>query len=340
MTRIKLGITLVILVITTAILSNDRAIHAQSITAIRYDENRIADIAADEAALFSFSVETGITIVEVWGVDVAPSVAILNAQQTETLAEATNPEGDNRVVLEFDNSGDILLRGNHIIAVTGPAGISGAVAVRLTLREVSVLAVGSTIQLGQSFTASVIPNGGPAVYQFAASPDATLQISVRSITEGFSPVVTVLDTSGVVIDQVSSAQTYGASYILKPAEGNYQLMVELGEFSDAGEFAVNLVLGPTVGNDGTVGFEVPPESSCSLTTDTQVNIRSGGSVDHDAVGVLGRGKYLIVIGYSTDNDTWYAVSLPDASTGWISSAVTQLVGSCDNLPLRSFLPPS
>ncbi|MCI0713315.1 MAG: SH3 domain-containing protein [Chloroflexi bacterium] len=340
MTRIKLVVRLSLLVITAAILSNDQAIHAQSITTIRYDDNRIADIPADEAALFSFSIETGVTIVEVWGVDIAPSVAILNAQQTETLVEATNPEVENRVVLEFDNSGDILLRGNHIISVTGPAGISGAVAVRLTLRESSVLAVGNTIQLGQSFTASVIPGGGPAVYQFEASPDTTLQISVRSITEGFSPVVTVLDTSGVVIDQVSSTQTYGASYILKPAEGNYQLAVDLGEFSDTGEFAVNLELGPTVGNDGTVGFEVPPESSCSLTADTQVNIRSGGSVDHDAVGVLGRGKYLIVIGYSTDNDTWYAVSLPDASTGWIASTVTRLVGSCENLPLRSYLPPS
>lgn len=331
---------LVILVLLMVSLIWPVTSQAQGTTSLRYGQNYIGEIAADEELTFSFPMDIGTTIIEVWAIDFAPAVLLQNGRQDETLAEDTNSDGDSRVLLRVDNSGDDFYRGTAYIVLTSANGRGGQFALRLA-SEAGLsddLPPGQILQTDQALTGSVSADSGPVVYEFTNVEDATLNVSVRSTTEDFSPLISLIDLSGNVVSSAGADDLYGASFLLKPSPERYKLVIGAGEFSGAGEFALQLTLGPVVGNDGTIGFDVPPQSGCYLTADTQVNIRDGGSVDHAPVAVLGRAKYLIAIGYNGENGTWYAVALPDGRTGWIASAVTTLDGSCDNLPLRTYMP--
>jgi hypothetical protein len=66
--------------------------------------------------------------------------------------------------------------------------------------------------------------------------------------------------------------------------------------------------------------------------DTNVNVRSGDSLDFNPIGRLEPGEYALILGVSTRNLDWYRVQLPDGTTGWVASSVVVTVGDVSNLP--------
>ena len=50
------------------------------------------------------------------------------------------------------------------------------------------------------------------------------------------------------------------------------------------------------------------------------------------MGSLVQGLYFEIIGTNGDY-TWYAIRLADRDSGWVATNVTQLAGTCDNLPM-------
>jgi uncharacterized protein YgiM (DUF1202 family) len=76
----------------------------------------------------------------------------------------------------------------------------------------------------------------------------------------------------------------------------------------------------------------PPAGVCSVSSDGNVNIRSGSGLTNPVVNMLYPGVFLTANGSSSDG--WYRVDF-SGGTGWVSGTVVQLHGPCDTLLVAS-----
>ncbi|MCI0713316.1 MAG: SH3 domain-containing protein [Chloroflexi bacterium] len=345
----KLASSLIILGLIAAliVLPGTSETQAQDGGTISFGESVAGSVAAGIPSDFSFEANAGdVAEVTVLGFGFAPRVQILDGTRTQVLAENANTNAETTVEVSYT----IEATGTHFIRVQGlTPSDAGNFGLSLNQGE-RELPPGTPIAVGETLEGSVDDPEIPAVYDFTTDPDGLVNISVRSLTGGYNPIVTLYSEEGDTIIAGGNPRLLGFSFLLASGEENLKLVVDLGTYEGTANFEVELApaIGiepiateqPTDGGGGvdtTLGLTSPP-SGCYVTTNQNVNIRSGGSTEHGIVGVFGADKYLSVTGYNDTNDRWYQVSLPDGGSGWVAGFVVTTGGPCDGLSEVSFPP--
>lgn len=95
--------------------------------------------------------------------------------------------------------------------------------------------------------------------------------------------------------------------------------------------------------------DTPPPTSTQRPTSTPVpqlvltsngvNLRSGPSTAHDAIGTVGSEDALLVLARNHDS-SWYNVQLADGTRGWVAASVAELSAGVDvqSVPIAATLP--
>jgi uncharacterized protein YraI len=346
----RIASSLVILGIVAAVLvlPGTMPSQAQEGGTITFGESVAGSVAAGIPSDFSFEANAGdVAEVTVLGFGFAPKVQILDSGRTQVLAENANTDAETTVELSYS----VETAGTYFIRVQGlTASDAGDFGLSLNQGE-RELPPGTPIAVGETLEGSVDDPEVPAVYDFTTDPNGLVEINVRSLTGGYNPIVTLLTEEGDTIVAGGNPRLLGFSFLLAPGEENLKLVVDLGTYEGTANFEVELTAAvglvpvateqPTDTSDGgidtTVGLTSAP-SGCYVTTNQNVNIRSGGSTDHSIVDVFGAGKYLSVSGYNRANDGWYQVTIPDGRIGWVAAFVVTTGGGCDNVPDATYPP--
>lgn len=346
----KLASSLVILGLVAAfiLLPGISETQAQDGGTISFGESVAGSVAAGIPSDFSFEASAGdVAEVTVLGFGFAPRVQILDGTRTQVLAENANTGAETTVEVSYT----VETTGTHFIRIQGlTASDAGNLGLSLSQGE-RELPPGTPLAIGEALEGSVDDPEVPAVYDFTTDPDGLVNISVRSLTGGYNPIVTLYTEEGDTIIAGGNPRLLGFSFLLASGEENLKLVVDLGTYEGTANFEVELA--PAIGIE-PVATEQPPDgggggvdttlgltsapSGCYVTTNQNVNIRSGGSTEHGIVGVFGAGKYLSVSGYNDTNDRWYQVTLPDGGLGWVAGFVVTTGGPCGNLSEVSFPP--
>ena len=96
---------------------------------------------------------------------------------------------------------------------------------------------------------------------------------------------------------------------------------------------------PTTSSNTTGGNTVPTaiptfNPVCRARVDvTTLNFRAGPSLDYAILGKLNLGNELALVGRLGDNSWWEVNS--GGTRGWISAALTTLLGNCGNIPITT-----
>lgn len=279
------------------------------------------ELGADGTATFSFDAQAGDLVhVQVFAFDFVPSIEI----QTAGSAIATGDMSTHHAALTYV----VAAPGEQTLVVSGNGATTGRFGLSLALVD-SNLPAGVEIASGQS--EEVALSDTAAVYRFAGDENSTLILSIRSRTAGFQPDILLLTDDGEVVAEVNSTHLSGAIFALEPGVDNYILIVSRGTFVEAASVEVSL-------SGGALGLVEVPDAACYVTASTRINVRAGGSLDHEVVAVMGAERYLQVIGFNPANDTWYQVQLPDGRTGWVAGDVVALINDCSALPEATYEP--
>lgn len=319
---------------------------------LAYGQNQPGEITAAGPSVFYFDAQAGdIAEITVLGFGLAPAIQVWNADRSEMLAEQGNPDATESVELSYSVSN----AGRYYVLVSGLGGATGNFAISLNRGE-RELPPGTPLQAGTPLQGTFEDAETPLVYDFTTSPDNILGLEIRSLTGGYTPVVTLMTADGETLFSLSNPRLVGFTLLLAPGNEDLKLVVDSGDFEGPATVEVSLGGGPapqatqepsdggsssgssgsSSGDDNTIGLTSAPSSGCYISVNQNVNIRSGGSTGHGIIAVLGADKYLSVTGYNSSNDGWYEVSLPDGRTGWIASFVATTGGPCDNLPNATY----
>lgn len=342
--RLVVSVLLIVGLAALSILTQHHSpAQAQDGQNLPWGEPALGQVTSPEGALFNFEASAGDTAeIEVLGIGgFTPSVSIQDAGRN-VLAEETNAGQQNTVSLSYT----ILSDGFYYIQVTGTDGSVGQFTITLN----QGLPPGIPLLQDTPAEGIIGPTLPEIYYDFSTNPDENTRIEVRSTTEGYSPMVTVLDSSGETVAMFTSTGLIGVSLEFGPGEEDYKLVIALGEFTEQAGFEVvqNLAT-PEDDTDSTTpppasqaSPTLPPTTSnCVITGDAAViNVRSGGSTDHEVVGTLEAGVQATAVGYNEANGGWYQIQLPDGVVGWVSTTVVSASGDCADVPTTTYPPPS
>jgi hypothetical protein len=191
-------------------------------------------------------------------------------------------------------------------------------------------------------------------YNLSADPTQTQQLSISSSNGARMPATRLLDATGNVLAQFSSALPAGSITI--PA-GNAAYRLELtNDTSDILSlgYAVQLrtanpatpVVAPPQGAIPTVtpppGGQptLPGSGPCVLATQETVNVNLRGqpAVFAPILTTISPLEVYSVVGRVADS-SWYQI-LANGTSGWVAGFVTRRGGDCNNLPVTGTLPPT
>ncbi|MCA9912346.1 MAG: SH3 domain-containing protein, partial [Anaerolineae bacterium] len=121
-------------------------------------------------------------------------------------------------------------------------------------------------------------------------------------------------------------------------DASYTLEVFAVDPAAGGEIIVSLSpLGAAPEADTATSTPIPTESAadvCQVTSPgNNINVRSGPGTNYNVIASLAFGESFPVLG---ENNGWYAIQLPDGSTGWVAMSVVQTTGDCSNVGFYEF----
>lgn len=316
---------------------------------ISYGESLMGSLSGIEIATYGFEASANDVVeITVLGFGFNPSLKLLDNTQTQVLAENANEIASSNIELTYSiqSSGTYFI---HVGSIDNSIGGSFGLTLNQGQRA---LPPGIPLSLGSNPQGSISNRDLPIVYDIAPNPNGVSTLQIRSLTGGYSPVVSILAASGESIFSMNNPRLLGFSVLLAPSNEPLKLVIELGSFVGTANFEVTLADGaidsdtseipinsnPTSTEDNTIGLLSVPVAGCFLTVGQNTNIRQGGSTNHPIVAILGENKYLVVIGYNAVNSGWYQVQLPNGNNGWLASFVANTGGSCINLPTASYPP--
>jgi uncharacterized protein YraI len=305
-----------------------RSAQAQDGETIQWGEAKLGQVTGPAGTFYNFQGVSGDTAsVEVLGVGgFSPRVAVLDASRN-VLVQDDNAAASNTVNV----SQTLAVDGLYYIQVTGLNDSVGQFTVSLNrgLPEGIPIPPPGT----DTIQGVVSPDFPTVYYDFNPSPTDHTRIEIRSLTDGYSPVANVYSNSGESIASVSSQRLVAASLEFGPGTEPLKLAVQLGAFTTQADFQVTVVVVPSPSTSAA-----PVTGSCVLASadGNDVNIRSGGSTNHPAVGVMRGGTTMTATGYNSTNGGWYEVQLPGGSYGWMASFVLTTTGDCSTLPIKSY----
>ena len=249
------------------------------------------------------------------------------SQLTAGISELPPSTSGNLVSLSFR----LQQAGVHNLMVTNSAGTPGQFVLRL---DATVGALSLELSPVSPATFNVLPGVPPARYSFNALPDSPQTLLLSSDTPGFAFSALVYDSLGQLMARLGGSSLQGASLIVGPGTGRYEVVVWGQQPNTQG--AVSLLLsasgapGPIVQPQATAEV-VPPGCRVIPERNIRVNIRSGPSTQFGIVAGLTLDNPLQAIGQSPDG-TWYVVDI-GGQRGWVAGSVTLLEGSeCASLP--------
>lgn len=171
------------------------------------------------------------------------------------------------------------------------------------------------------------------VFAIDANPDAPIALNVGG--EG-AYVVKLIAPNGEYVAIVRSGALAGTSLAIPSGEGQYFVILESSEDAE-----VTLSLGGDVSTSSTTGVTSPasteeaqpqtnaPTNVCTVSSNGQVNVRSGNSTDFNAFATLSPGNFFVVTGRTANN--WYQLDV-NGQTGYVFADVVIASGPCDNIP--------
>lgn len=324
---------------------------AQDGQPIQYGDNLPGNVTGPEGQWFIFEGQAGeVADIQVLGFgEFLPTVMLQDGAGT-ILAVENNLETLTTIRLNYA----LTVSGTFYIRVNGVKNATGQFAISLT-KGTRELPPPQLLSLDTIISGTVSSASSPAVYSFNTNPDNVTQLQIEARSDGYNPVVSILNINGDIIFSVNNPQILGITLTFAPGNEAFQVVVEQGVYPEAANFDVALALGSLVSSSGGQPASTPepsdngtntsgsglgsttPPAGCAITpANNSVNIRQGGSTDHPIVGRLDPGYYLSVTGYNSANGGWYEVTLPNNVAGWMGGSVTQRVGDCSNLPTKNF----
>jgi len=204
------------------------------------------------------------------------------------------------------------------VACNLPVGSSTPEASGVPTITISTPASGSEFQVGEEV----------AIQSTASDTEGVVGVELQANGE---KIRTDITPDGIPQASFSLIQSWVPS-----TPGDYTLSViayrQDGTTSDPASINVRVVEGgPTPTQQSTV---------CTARTNTDLNVRSGPSVQYPILGVLNLGSSANVSGRD-EGAFWWQVQFSGGpgGFGWISAAYVTLSGDCSNVPFASYGPP-
>ncbi len=333
----RLTVSVVLLVVlVVALLPIGQPAEAQDGQNLPWGEAVLGQVVSPDGMLFNFQGTAGdVAQIEVTGIaGFTPAIAVQDASRV-ALAQEDNAARNTTATLSYT----IFSRGLYYVEIRGVDNSDGQFTIILNRGLPFGMPLIENVQ-----TEGIISPTLPTIYyDFNPNPNANTRIEVRSLSEGYSPVVTVFSSTGETLASLTSQRLVAAVLEFGPGTDALKLMVDLGNFPDQAIFQVNLSSGTAPSSTGPAS--TPPVTDtttggCLVSTsrDGGVNIRSGGSGNHPIVGLLSPGQTLTATGFNAAERGWFEVTLLDGRTGWVASFVVDATGNCTNLPIKTYAP--
>ncbi|MCB9436469.1 MAG: SH3 domain-containing protein [Anaerolineales bacterium] len=340
--RITIALVVAALLIIAVIQLPQQKAAAQEGQNLPWNELSLGAVTGPAGTLFYFDGTAGDSVsIEVNGISgFIPSIFLLDANKAP-LAQELNAANTSAAIL----NATLFNTGLYYVQINGVNNSVG----QFTILLKRGLPPGIPLPLDIETQGLLAPSLPVVYYDFQLNPTGPTQLEVRSMTEGYSPLVTVLDPNGEVVATLTSTHLVGVTLEFGPGEGTYKLAVDLGEFAEPVEFSAlfsNVIPDsetPPTSNPPQTGPSTTQEANdgsstiCRITPDGDgANVRAGGSTEHDTVGFLAGGQYAQAIGYNPANGSWYEIILPNNVRGWIASFVVTTTGPCNTLSVTTY----
>lgn len=335
----------VVFAIVASTLNLSQYAEAQDGQPLNWDEPVLGQITTPQGTLFNFQANAGDTAnIEVLGLGGLQPSIVLQDTNRAIVAQEPNNARDNTTTLTYT----IFTSGIYYVQVQGVDNTLGQFTILLSRG----LPPGIPLEIGTPIDGIVSPDFPAVYYDFPANPDTITRLTIRSLSEGYGPMATVMNSNGDIVAAVIGEALVGATLELRQGSETYKLMVEIGTFPETANFQVTLNYGPEQPSEDTASSSQPPSSggdtssssssNCQLSSldNSDIRIRAGGSTDHEIIGLMPANTSLPATGYNQANGGWYEVRMNDGNYGWMASFVVFAAGDgCNSLPIKSYPDP-
>ena len=339
----------IILVIVVGLLISSGVVLAQG-GALTYGSNTLGSLtAAAPLAFYTFNGSTDdLVTIQVIGISpgMVPGISLNSPSQQQLANSSSDPFGigdgqEARLSLRLPQDGI------YTILISNVNGSPGDFLLRLAGTPGTA---GMDVPPGGPANANIAPNVAQIV-NVPANPTAAQTLDVSTQTPGFGFRVGVRHPNGQVIALLTGDAQSSATSNLPAGQGNYTLEI-LSLTPDVPGAVTVLVLpvgAQTVPPPTTDQQPAPPAATeevvpaggqqganngaqpgvCMISTNGNVNLRSGPGTNFNIVGTLSAGMSLPVVGV---NNGWFAVDV-NGALEWAFGGVVSVSGPCNNLPL-------
>ncbi|MBC7814382.1 MAG: SH3 domain-containing protein, partial [Burkholderiales bacterium] len=270
-----------------------------------------------------------------------PTVTLLGPAQEELLTTVDRLMFPSSVVAGAPNTSAVIAyrlfaNGTYVVNVgAGASGVGGDFVLTIDALP-AVQAVPLVVQSPQDI---VIPLTGPVqFYNFNTDPTTFTTLLVNFTPFAFNVFVEVSDSNGQTVSLVDDAlqtaclefgpgdETFQVAVLADPlAQGNVSLTLSAGRCLVGAPPAPADIVLPVV-----VFTPVPIPNVCAVSSNRNVNIRSGPGLQFPILTLLPRGQAIQAIARTETG--WYAVQ-SNFVQGWVSGAVIFLSGPCEPIPV-------
>ncbi|MCE7946805.1 MAG: hypothetical protein DYG88_05185 [Chloroflexi bacterium CFX4] len=227
--------------------------------------------------------------------------------------------------------------GLYSLVINDAGGAVGQFILRLALRGEGTLPV---LPANTPTPVELSAEAPSQAYRLQADALNPTQLSVTTL-DGALFGVEVLSSSGRSLAQVDglsevNVKLPAAEYFyliltrLQPSTGNILIV----SISGAGVAApVVPPPPPIIPPPPTVQAPSGSTGTCQAFANGTVNVRAGPGTQYATLTQLSAGQSVVITGV---NSNWYAASIPNVGTGWLSGSVVTLQGACGSLPFTPF----
>jgi len=240
-TVLAVGIGLTLIALVVGVIYLPQVSFAQDdATSLVYGDV-VEGVLGNGTATYTFTAEAGDMVeIHVLAFGFAPNVDIQSEDGSSLLADdMTASERHVAMVNWVAVNG-----GTYSIVITGAAPADGHFA--LSLEQTGRLAEGSDLTGGETLTSEVLV---PVVYKFSGDPDNAQVLTVRSTTEGFRPLLMLLNGDGETLADVHAPSFLSTVYVIEPSDDDYILVIQKGDFDGSANVEVSL----SGGDDANAG---------------------------------------------------------------------------------------
>lgn len=258
----------------------------------------------------------------------APSVSVNDPTQQQVAVSAVDPlsPGMARVSVQLETSGFYTI-------LVGGIGV-GQFSMRVDGMPGTVVDTVTDAPLALSSSPLIIP--------VMADPAQAQQVTVSATPEEVAFSAVLRNEEGMVVSTANGSGESAVMMTIPAGDMSYTLIIFAADPAAGGEVSVSISpLGTAPDTDTStdsastpVPTEVVTDATCQVTSPgNNINVRSGPGTNYSVIASLAFGESFPVLG---ENSGWYAVQLPNGSTGWVAMSVVQTTGDCSTVGFYEF----